>query len=194
MNKRRLLFVVVSVFLCAFQSIYAGNKDLTNWIDGGKDYGNKYAYDTGWYDATASEYTISTPAEMGAFAVASATDAFEGKTVKLAADLDMSKYGWVSLGAAGFIGTFDGMGHTITAMSYKDESQAKAWGLFHTIDGGTVKNIVITGSTFANEKSGTSCPSVGGIASILKGSGVISNCGFSGTVHLPFDKGADNLA
>lgn len=194
MNKRRLLFVVVSVFLCAFQSIYAGNKDLTNWIDGGKDYGNKYAYDTGWYDATASEYTISTPAEMGAFAVASATDAFEGKTVKLAADLDMSKYGWVSLGAAGFKGTFDGMGHTITAMSYKDESQAKAWGLFHTIDGGTVKNIVITGSTFANEKSGTSCPSVGGIASILKGSGVISNCGFSGTVHLPFDKGADNLA
>lgn len=42
----------------------------------------------------------------------------------------MSKYGWVSLGAAGFKGTFDGMGHTITAMSYKDESQAKAWGYF----------------------------------------------------------------
>lgn len=60
----------------------------------------------------------------------------------------MSKYGWVSIGKAGFKGTFDGMGHTITGMTYKDADQAKAWGFFHTIDEGTVKNVIITGSTF----------------------------------------------
>ena len=195
MKKGKLLFVIISVFLCAFQSIYANNpkKDLTNWTDGGSDYvDGKYAYDTSWYDASASEYTISTPEELAAFAAQSATETFADKTVKLTTDLDMSKYGWVSIGKAGFKGTFDGMGHTITGMTYKDADQAKAWGFFHTIDEGTVKNVIITGSTFANEKSGTDCPSVGGIASILK-NGVISNCGFSGTVHLPFDEGAENL-
>lgn len=200
MDKRRLLFVVISVFLCISEVAFAGSKkELTNWTDGGSDYDNKYAYDTSWYDSSASEYTISTPEEMGAFAVASTTDSFEGKTVKLAADLDMSKYGWTSIGKAGFKGTFDGMGHTITSMTYKDEAQAKAWGLFHTIDGGTVENVLITSSTFANEKPAatgdtpTECSSVGGIAAILKGGGLISNCGFSGTVHLPFDDAAAEL-
>lgn len=103
MNRKRLFFVVMSVFLCAFQSIYANDpKDLTNWTDGGSNYNKTYAYDTEWYDETASEYTISTPAEMAAFAVASATNTFESKTVKLAADLNMEKYGWVSIGAKGF--------------------------------------------------------------------------------------------
>lgn len=83
---------------------------MTNWTDGGSVYDSKYAYDTSWYDSPHSEYTISTSEEMGAFAQASVTDSFEGKTVKLAADLDMSKYGWTSIGKAGFKGTFDGMG------------------------------------------------------------------------------------
>ena len=192
--------VVISVFLCVSQVAFsATKKELTNWTDGGSDYDNKYAYDTSWYDASASEYTVSTPEEMAAFAFASTTDSFEGKTVKLAADLDMSKYGWVSIGKAGFKGTFDGMGHTVTSMAYKDDTQAKAWGLFHTIDGGTVENVVVAGSTFTNEKKGTAsgwkpeCPAVGGIAAILKGEGTISNCGFSGTAHLSFDQGAENL-
>lgn len=200
MDKRRLLFVVMTVFLCISKVAFAGNsKELTNWTDGGSDYDNKYAYDTSWYDSSASEYTISTPEEMGAFAAASMTDSFEGKTVKLAADLDMSKYGWTSIGKAGFKGTFDGMGHTIKAMSYKDEAQAKAWGLFHTIDGGTVENVLVTSSTFANDKSSTDgktpaeCPSVGGIAAILKGNGKIANCGISATVHLPFANAAEEL-
>ena len=170
--------VVISVFLCVSQVAFsATKKELTNWTDGGSDYDNKYAYDTLWYDASASEYTVSTPEEMAAFAFASTTDSFEGKTVKLAADLDMSKYGWVSIGKAGFKGAFDGMGHTVTSMAYKDDTQAKAWGLFHTIDGGTVENVVVAGSTFTNEKKGTAsgwkpeCPAVGGIAAILKGRG-----------------------
>lgn len=86
MKKGKLLFVIISVFLCAFQSIYANNpkKDLTNWTDGGSDYvDGKYAYDTSWYDASASEYTISTPEELAAFAAQSATETFADKTVKL---------------------------------------------------------------------------------------------------------------
>lgn len=194
MNKKRLFLVVMSVILCAFQSIYANDpKDLTNWTDGGKDYDNKYAYDANWFDSTASEYTISTPAEMAAFAKASVNNTFEGKIVRLAADLNMEKYGWVSIGEKGFKGTFDGMGHTITYMSYRDESSALAWGLFHTIDGGTVKNVIVAESTFTNDKTGAKSPGVGGIAAILKGNGTISNCGFSGAVQLPFDKGAENL-
>lgn len=196
MNKKRLFLVVMSVILCAFQSIYANNpdpKDLTNWTDGGKDYKDMYAYDANWFDSTASEYTISTPAEMAAFAKASVDNTFEGKTVKLTADLNMEKYGWVSIGEKGFKGTFDGMGHTIAYMSYRDESSALAWGLFHTIDGGTVKNVIVAESTFTNDKTGAKCPAVGGIAAILKGNGTITNCGFSGAVQLPFDKGAENL-
>lgn len=198
MNKKRLFFVVISVFLCALQSVYANDpKDITNWTDGGTDYGDKFAYDTSWYKASDSEYTISTPEQLGAFAAASETATFEGKTVKLAADLDMSRYGWVSIGKAGFKGSFDGMGHTITRMTYMDASQVKAWSLFHTIDGGTVKNVLVTESVFANDqldsKKKAFCPSVGGIASILKGNGSINNCGFSGSLQVPFNDGTEIL-
>ena len=188
--------MIISVLFCALQVAHAGTKkDLTNWTDGGSDYKDgAYAYDEKWYENTTSdEYTISTPEEMGAFAKAAETETFEGKTVKLTADLDMEKYGWVSIGSAGFKGTFDGMGHTITNMTYRDATQIKSWGLFHTIDGGTVKNLIITKSTFTNEQSGSTCPSVGGVAAVMKGKGTIQNCGFSGAVKLPFAKGAELL-
>ncbi|MBP5271306.1 MAG: hypothetical protein ILO42_10150, partial [Clostridia bacterium] len=43
--------------------------------------------DTGWYDAAASEYTISTKGELAFFATLAKTNNFAGKTVKLGADI-----------------------------------------------------------------------------------------------------------
>lgn len=182
MNKKRLFLIFVSVLFCALQSGYAGNKVLTNWTDGGTDYKDKYAYDEKWYDATASEYTISTPEQLGAFAAVSDTATFEGKTVKLTADLDMRKYGWVSIGKAGFKGTFDGNGHTVSNMYYTSLTSVKAFGFFYTIDGGTVKNVMLTESSFTN--GGETETSVGGIAGVLKGGGKIINCGLSGSIQM----------
>lgn len=184
MNKKRLFLIFVSVLFCALQSGYAGNKVLTNWTDGGKDYEYKYAYDGKWYDATASEYTISTPEQLGAFAAVSDTATFEGKTVKLTADLDMRKYGWVSIGKAGFKGTFDGNGHTVSNMYCNLASSGKSFGFFYTIDGGTVKNVILTESGFSDNGSSEKPLSIGGIAAVLKGGGKIMNCGFSGSLQL----------
>ncbi|MDL2222185.1 InlB B-repeat-containing protein [Parabacteroides sp. OttesenSCG-928-N08] len=45
-------------------------------------------------------------------------DSFEGKTIKLAADIDLSAHYWVPIGANGyqFKGSFDGQGHTISGL------------------------------------------------------------------------------
>ena len=105
---------------------------------------------TSWYSATATEMTVSTYAELAEFAqIVNGThatisqDSFRGKTVKLAADIDMggvydseagtwsgtswtpignAKYGVSGSGSAAtltstgyaFEGTFDGQGHSLT--------------------------------------------------------------------------------
>ena len=74
---------------------------------------------------------------------------FSGKTVSLAADIDLNAGGilqWTPIGtsAAPFKGTFDAGGHIISALSIANTASYQ--GLFGYIDNAAVKNLTITGS------------------------------------------------
>jgi hypothetical protein len=75
-----------------------------------------------------------------------------------------------------FTGTYDGGGYTITGLSMT--STSSNLGLFGYIgDGGTVKNMNVTGTITQNGAVNT-----GGIAGSNAGAGTIENCVFNGTV------------
>lgn len=120
-------------------------------------------YDTLWLGAnyaTQTEWSISTPAQLAAFAAAvnSGKD-FAEKTVKLTADLDMSGYLWTSIGVAVldgnskvFSGTFDGQGHSISGLFQNDltgDMENAGAGLF-AVNEGTIKSLTVKNSLVAS--------------------------------------------
>ena len=76
--------------------------------------------DEDWYDASLSEFHISSAAQLASFAktVNDKTDNFRGKTVYLDSDIDLNNAQWMSIGTiqSFFAGTFNGGGHTINNM------------------------------------------------------------------------------
>jgi hypothetical protein len=61
-------------------------------------------YDTSWYNTTDHSFTISTAAELAGLAAivngapAGLPDKFTGKTVTLAADVDLAGHDWTPIG------------------------------------------------------------------------------------------------
>ena len=112
--------------------------------------------DTTWYtnNTSASEYSISTPAELAGLAtlVNAGTQTFSGKTITLAADLNLGGQAWTPIGNGFdeqkmFQGTFDGAGHRISGLKAPQQQAGGsfAWGLF-----GGVKNAVIRDAAVIN--------------------------------------------
>ena len=125
--------------------------------------------DDTWYDATKTELAIEDVADFAAFIeTANSIDNFEGKTIKLANDIDLyfkdctamadsdpvtfRPIGDVQYGQEPFKGTFDGQGYTIKNLYQNGWDLGYHWdnygsyGLFGTLEGATVKNVVIEGS------------------------------------------------
>lgn len=99
----------------------------------------------------ANTYLITTPAELAWVAeqVNSKTEYFEGKTVLLMNDIDLSGSYWTPVGNVNdyptvtFKGTFDGQNHVISNLSASDDATGHAAaGLFGSILG-TVKNVTL---------------------------------------------------
>lgn len=73
--------------------------------------------DTSWYDSNdpQTEYTLTTAAQLAGWSKLSKQTTnrvtFDGVTIKLGGDIDLSAYQWVPI--ASFGGTLDGQGHTI---------------------------------------------------------------------------------
>ena len=126
--------------------------------------------DDTWYDATKTELAVEDVADFAAFIeTANSGNDFEGKTIKLTGDVDLffkdvtaladsdpitfrpigdTKYN----GGKPFKGTFDGQGHTIKNLYQNGWDLGYEWGvygsygLFGSLDGATIKNVVIEGS------------------------------------------------
>ena len=126
--------------------------------------------DDTWYDDTKTELAIEDVADFAAFVeTANSGNDFAGKTLKLTGDIDLyfkdvtamadsdpvtfrpigdTKYN----GGKPFKGTFDGQGHTIKNLYQNGWDLGYQWGvygsygLFGSLDGATVKNVVIEGS------------------------------------------------
>lgn len=91
---------------------------------------------------------------------------YEGKTVKLTADIDLQNEEWTPIGPNAdavnkFKGTFDGQGHTISNLNVDTAAGYTAAGFFGALNG-VAKNFVIDGATIKHVSTGD--PSDNGIA------------------------------
>lgn len=151
-----------------------GGEDLempaTKWID---------SADTSWYNPNETEYTISTAAELAGLSKLVNIDnvKFNGKTVKLTANVDLGAHLWSPIGQTGagqFQGTFDGNNMTISNLfidTTSVNSDTHASGLFGWLNTATVKNVKIDGAVIkANQY-------VGAVAGYME---AIPNCTITG--------------
>ncbi|MBR2012856.1 MAG: SipW-dependent-type signal peptide-containing protein [Clostridia bacterium] len=86
--------------------------------------------DTSWYNADATSYELSSPAKLAGLAkLVNDGNTFAGKSIKLAADMDLNNIAWTAIGngTANFNGKFYGNGYTIYNLTV---SGTKGVGLF----------------------------------------------------------------
>ena len=138
------------------------------------------------YDA-ATEFTISTEAELRAFAkMANEGKNFAGKTVKLTEDIVLGDEQWIPIAGKSktvFAGTFDGQLCTISGLKIEltaEQTEILYPGLFGTVSG-TIKNVVLEDISISSPKS------TGGIASKLN-SGTIESCSVNGSITVTANK------
>ena len=129
--------------------------------------------DMTWYDSEKNAYTIITAEQLLGLSYLSAKEDFKDKTVKLGANITFNTGNaseweqkrplnqWPTI--AGFAGTFDGQGYTISGL-YNDCGKAEKWiGLFEsTTKSSVVKNVSLKNSFFQSESTSR----VGGIAGV----------------------------
>lgn len=154
-NKRRsiaLLLAVVLCFLCGAGSVMADQNTIH----------------------------IASAEELLKLSDACKYDAYSrDKTVLLDVDIDLGETDYVPIPTFG--GTFDGQGHTISGLSL--DGDGAHMGLFRYVqEGGTVKNLTVTG----NIDSAGTMSEIGAI--VGTNMGTITGCTFSGTIS-----GASNV-
>lgn len=119
--------------------------------------------DTSWYtDHEAdTEYCITTAEQLAGLAQLvnnkTASVSFEGKTIYLDNDLDLSGYQWTPIGNGSnfgryFAGTFDGQYHKImNLLHHSTGDELIRNGLFGVVsDGGTLKNLLVIDADIAS--------------------------------------------
>lgn len=131
--------------------------------------------DTSWYDESKEKFTLSNTAELFGFAkLVNEGKNFEGKTVELAADVDLTGYIWTPIGlknSSAFAGTFDGGDHKVTGMSAHAKEIQRA-GLFGEVSG-TVRNVQVEGTVNVTDAAAIYA---GGIAGHVQTNGTVQNC------------------
>ncbi|NLK39653.1 MAG: hypothetical protein GX303_05340 [Clostridiales bacterium] len=150
--KKSLLFLIAATLLFSLLSV--NTFAATVW-DGTED--------TSWFNTAQTEFTISTPQELaGLSKLAAGGEIFDGKTIKLGADIVMNAGSadtwkttpptnkWVPI--ANFMGTFDGQNHTISGL-YNSSLTSNNIALFARVTGGTIKNVAIVNSFFAGNNT-----------------------------------------
>ena len=131
--------------------------------------------DTSWYDESKEKFTLSNTAELFGFAkLVNEGKNFEGKTVELAADVDLTGYIWTPIGlenSSAFAGTFDGGNHKVIGMSAHAKEIQRA-GLFGEVSG-TVRNVQVEGTVNVTDAAAIYA---GGIAGHVQTNGTVQNC------------------
>ena len=129
----------------------------------------------GYAEDENGNVTISDEAGLFRFAKAvnNEGNTFNGKTVKLANDITLTK-NWTAVGetvAKSFKGTFDGDGHKIIGMSVAGGSQKYGYGFFKNLISATVKNVTFEKADIAGAYSNV----VGTVAGYSYGSSTFEN-------------------
>lgn len=161
--------------------------EITPWTDGGnvtmnqndkEENANTWdgaSYDTSWYNAEGTSFTLHTAAELAGFAhlVNINLITFKNKTINLQANINLGNYNWIPIASAStssiFEGTFDGNYHTIFGLTFSEQSSDIGIGLF-TQNNGIIKNLTVDGNFTVNYTGTKTSAIYGGIAGINTGS------------------------
>ena len=185
MKKRigSLLLILALCFTLLPTAAFAEGTSVDNW-DG--------TADTSWYTSApdASEYHISTAEQLAGLAQLVNDKAtpvsFEGKTIYLDNDLDLSGTQWTPIGNGSnfgryFAGTFDGQYHKITNLHHHSTGDELIRnGLFGVVsDGGTLKNLLVIDADIASNDGSL----LAGILADWVDGGTVENCYTSGKIE-----------
>lgn len=128
-------------------------------------------------------YQIGNGAELAWFAdyVNSESEKEQGLVdadAVLTEDIDLGGQEWTPIGNTSYVvytygGTFDGQNHTVSGL--KIDATAAAFGMFGTVNTGTIKNLRVEGTV-------KSTKGVGGIIGKLQ-AGTVENCSMAGSVE-----------
>lgn len=148
--------------------------------------------DISWYNADdpQTSYTIATAEQLAGLSqvVGKSNKWFDGVTLTLAADLDISGHEWQQ--AEYFAGTFDGNGHTIKGLTVTTTSPDHSSGLFGQLGlvvdpvtySATVKNLKLTDVNIS--LTDDVYLNFGVIADTLSYGSLVQNCSTSGTFQI----------
>jgi len=175
--KRRILGLAVS--LCLLLGLFpAGAAAAASEGEGRSEEGN---YDVSWLGSdyeSRTEWEILDAADLAAFSLAvNSGKSFEGKTISLKADIDLSGHSWQPIGKNSifcFSGAFRGEGRTVSHISVNGEPIAEA-GLFGYCCDAEIQDLRVENISISVDASGYAELSAGGIAGVLNG-GRVSNC------------------
>ena len=134
---------------------------------------DKGAYDEVLYNRPAGNWYIYDAADLAALAKkVNDKNSFSGKTVTLAADIDLTGYEWVPIGLNKinyeFQGTFEGNGYTISGLNI--ETNYVNSGLFGYVKNGTIRNVTVKGTISLAEGTSDAAVYIGGLVGTAYGS------------------------
>ena len=148
--------------------------------------------DTSWYTdhKTDTEYHFTTAEQLAGLAQLvndkTASVSFEGKTIYLDNDLDLSGSQWTPIGDGSnhvrfFAGTFNGQHHKIMNLNHHyTGDEVVRNGLFGVVsDGGTLKNLLVIDADIASNDDSL----IAGILADWVNGGTVENCYTSGKIE-----------
>mgnify|MGYP000969481257 CR=1 FL=1 len=184
--KKKLLSLLLALFLVMAlvpMTAFAKGTSVDNW-DG--------TADVSWYTdhETDTEYHFTTAEQLAGLAQLvndkTASVSFEGKTIYLDNDLDLSGCQWTPIGNGSnfgryFAGTFDGQYHKITNLHHHSTGDELVRnGLFGVVsDGGTLKNLLVIDADIASNDGSL----LAGILADWVDGGTVENCYTSGKIE-----------
>ena len=183
--KKRIASLLLILALCfTLLPTAAFAADSTDAWDG--------TADTSWYTdhETDTEYHFTTAEQLAGLAQLvndkTASVSFEGKTIYLDNDLDLSGCQWTPIGNGSnfgryFAGTFDGQYHKImNLLHHSTGDELIRNGLFGVVsDGGTLKNLLVIDADIASNDGSL----LAGILADWVDGGTVENCYTSGKIE-----------
>ena len=153
MKMKKLLAMVLCIAMVLSMMAFTVSAESTADVWDGN-------VDTSWYNGTDTEFELTTAEQLAGLAeLVNGGNTFEGKTINLGSDLDLSNEVWIPIGtsiydktpdnATMFAGNFDGGNHTITGLtsegyvpaSSETVSTEYSFGLFGYVYGANISNV-----------------------------------------------------
>jgi hypothetical protein len=154
--------------------------------------------DTAWYNDDATEFTLTTQAQLLGFAkLVNEGNSFSGKTVTLGADITVTGT-WTAIGtnegaSKPFSGVFNGGYHSVM-LDVQNAATAAYNGLFGYISGATVEEVIVEGSiTGGNYTAGIVARALDSVISNCGNKAAVSGSGYVGGV-LAYGNGTQIMA